>query len=224
VQALTLDDAAAWLLPALLERGASALPALSSLTLEAQNAPAVMRRLFADRGLLPRLTRLRVFDSHRLPPLPGAPDFEHCRGGMLMEDLEFEVRAPVADAAKLAAWPMPRLRRLALEEVDRATLRALLRAPWAAGLQDLDLRTFEGAFGGAVGYNQPPCEARQLPLRRGQYWGSTRAKAPRLRLPCLAPNPVTRPRLPCTSGADELARARGYWPRRGRRGCAALRY
>jgi hypothetical protein len=146
-QSLTLGDSAAWLLPPLLDRGAAALPALASLAFDANCAPAVMRRLFAERGLLARLTRLKVSDWRRLPPLPGPPDPEHCPGGMRLEDLEFEVREAAEDAAALAAWPMPRLRRLALSMLDPAPLRALLHAPWAAGLEDLHLTTIEGAFG-----------------------------------------------------------------------------
>jgi hypothetical protein len=106
---------------------------LASLALQAHGAPAVTRRLFEERGLLSQLTRLKVYDWHPLPPLPGAPNPGHLLGGMRMEDLD--VRA----AAALAAWPMPQLRPLVLSSEDPATLRTLLRAPWAAGLGDLQL-------------------------------------------------------------------------------------
>jgi hypothetical protein len=193
-QGLTLCHSAAWLLPALLERGAATLPALSSLTLEAQNAPAVIRRLFADRGLLARLTRLKVCDSHRLPSLPGAPEPEDCPGGMLMEDLEFEVEELVRNAARLAAWPMPRLRRLALEQADRATLRALLHAPWATGLQDLQLTSFEGAFGGEVqsATLRGPTATSERAIMGEHVCQGTSSASP----PASPRNLVTRPRLP----------------------------
>jgi hypothetical protein len=132
------------LLPALLDRGAAALPALANLELHAQRAPTSVQRLFEDWSLLAQLTRLMVWNfwGELPPPLPGAPDPGHSPGGMRMEDLDVggDVTISCADAAALAAWPMPRLRRLALSELeDPAALRPLLHAPWAAGLADLHL-------------------------------------------------------------------------------------
>jgi hypothetical protein len=155
-QGLTLFHSAAWLLPALLDGGAAALPALASLELGADEALPVVQRLFEERSLLARLTLLKVNDGGSLSaPLPGPPDPVRCSGGMRMEDLEVSwgVAMPAVDAAALAAWPMPRLRRLAISEVDPARLRTLLRARWAAGLADLRLaarclRTAKGALGG----------------------------------------------------------------------------
>jgi hypothetical protein len=156
-QSLTLGGSAAWLLPGLLDRSAAALPALASVAFDAICAPAVMRRLYEERGLLARLTRLKVLGWGPLElPLPSVPHPEQCPGGMRMEDLQVgedePTPLPAADAAALAAWPMPRLRRLALALKDLAALRALLRAPWAAGLEDLHLsgpclRRTEGACG-----------------------------------------------------------------------------
>jgi hypothetical protein len=144
-------------LPALLDRGAAALPALTSLALEAnsvvpvvQRLPMnVVRRLFEERGLLARLTRLKVVGCERLPPLPGPPGPEHWPGGMLMEDLDVDVGDTAADADALAAWPMPRLRRLAFSSGEPAALGTLLRAPWAARLEDLRFSAwcFEAAKG-----------------------------------------------------------------------------
>jgi hypothetical protein len=143
-QDLTLDHAAAWLLPALLGRGTAALPALASLSMDTHGALTVMHQLFEQRGLLARLTRLKVQDWDEMPPLPRAPAPEHCPSGMRMEDLEVDVGE--ADAAALAAWPMPRLRRLALLSMGPAAMRTLLRAPWAAVLQEL---SFQGPCEGA---------------------------------------------------------------------------
>jgi hypothetical protein len=157
-QGLTLLHSAVWLLPAILDSGAAALPALASLEFNAHSDTPVVQRLFEERGLLARLTRLKVGEWGRLSaPLPGGPGPEQCPGDMLMEDLEVGPRGvasmPAADAAALAAWPMPRLRRLVLSLACPAALRALLRAPWAAALADLDLcgsclETAEGTFGG----------------------------------------------------------------------------
>jgi hypothetical protein len=220
-QALALDDSTVWLLPPVLDRGAAALPALASLTLDTFQAQPVVERLFEERGLLARLTRLAVLGVHSLPPLQGAADPEHCPGDMRMEDLEVRagfLPSPAVDAAALAAW-LPRLRRLVLPEADPAALRALLRAPWAAGLEDLHihepcLETAEGA----CGVRAHPSRFRAQPAAfGGRGRGSTHAKGtfrasdartptgPRSK-PCLAPKPGRTPTpAPRTSGAEELA-------------------
>jgi hypothetical protein len=107
--------------------------------------------------LLGRLTRLRVtYHAGQRLPLTQAP--KHCPGGMRMQTLELKGTLSAADAAALAAWPMPWLRRLLLTRMDPAILRALLRAPWAAELKELSLDgpclgTAEGATRpGARGY------------------------------------------------------------------------
>jgi hypothetical protein len=128
-----------------------------------------VRRLFEERGLLTRLTRLKVGNWHPLPPLPGPPDPERCPGGMRMEALELRAGLALTPAAAatavtaLAAWPMPRLRRLVLSSADPAALRTLLRAPWAAGLQDLEL-SVKGALRGGVRVShvwRPDFQAKQ---------------------------------------------------------------
>jgi hypothetical protein len=206
-QGLTLVYNAAWLLPPHLDSGAAALPALTSLSVETFNGQPVARRLFEERGLLARLTSLKVVEMGSLPPLQAPPDPGHCPDGMRVEDLwlgGFE-----ADTAALAAWPMPRLRRLALSAVGSAALRVFQHAPWAAGLQELRLTAWclrtPGARGGwgGVGWGT-------IGPFGGRGRGSTHAKgaSPAGSTPCLASNPAQRPRLPlATSGSDELALA-----------------
>jgi hypothetical protein len=120
-----------------------------------EHVEPVAKRLLEEQGLLARLTRLGVLNLGRLPPLPGAPDPERCPGGMRMEDLLFggdPAPIPTADAAALAAWPMPRLRRLVAPGAALGGLRALLNAPWAAGLEELGLPGLCYAAGeGALG-------------------------------------------------------------------------
>jgi hypothetical protein len=215
-QGLALLHSAAWLLPALLDGGAAALPALARLELELSGEQPVAQRLFEERGLLARLTRLKVHDWRRLPPLPGAPYPEDCPGGMRMEDLEVRGSGPptlAADAVALAAWPMPRLRRLVFSEVNPAALRTLLRAPWPAGLEDLDLsgaclQATEGARGGQGAVSV----LREAGQGEHACTHLRKARAPRtpcLRAqPCPASNPAPCPQLPLAPQAPTSWRAR----------------
>jgi hypothetical protein len=138
---------ASFLLPrALAAYGAGGAAPLRSLVLSLSEADApAVEQLFGWPPLVAQLTRL-CLGGVEMPPLLDAMP----RGTELcMEDLEFRGTAgdlSLSNARAIAAWRMPRLRRLAGVCCGaRGALAALLAAPWAPGLHHLEVAEWDGS-------------------------------------------------------------------------------
>jgi hypothetical protein len=143
---------ASFLLPrALAAYGAGGAAPLRSLVLSLSEADApAVEQLFGTPTLVAQLTRLCLGGVDVPPLLDAMPR----RTELCMEDLEFRGATgdlSLSNARAIAAWRMPRLRRLAGVRCGaRGALAALLAAPWAPELHQLEVAQWDGpALSGA---------------------------------------------------------------------------